>query len=122
MVIKNTRFLTDKEKEIIASLIDGSDHKWAALKEGLSSAKVSEMDDGGMGSLLFEGNSTKDRNIGNVIGNAEFIDSDGITVSIGLNVDEDHQLFELDVWKVDYSKLISFPKSSELKFKDRVEH
>ena len=120
--MKDTRLLTDKEKEIIAALIGASDPKWAYLKEGLSSVRVSEMDDGGMGSLLFEGKDTKDRKLGNVIGNAEFDDRDGTPVSLGLNIDEDNQLFELDVWKVDYSRLISFPNACELKFQDMTKY
>ncbi len=114
--MKKTRLLTDKEKEIITALIDGSDPEWAFLKEGLSSAKVSEMDDGGMGSLLFEANDTKDRKVWNVVGNAEFDDRDGTPVSLGLNIDQNEKLFELDVWKVDYSKLISFPDPDQLRF------
>ncbi len=119
--MKKDRPLTDKEKEIIAALIDGSDPKWTYLKENLSEARVSEMDDGGMGSLLFESKHNRGRGIGGitVIGDAEFYDSDGTIVSLGLNLDEYYELYELDVWKIDYSPLINFPEVSDLKFTDR---
>ncbi len=39
-----------------------------------------------------------------------FVDEDGIDIIVSLNVDEKGILYELDVWKVDYSKRISaFP-------------
>jgi len=116
--MKKFRPLTDKEKEIITALIDGSDPKWAYLKEDLSDAKVSEMDDGGMGSLLFECKHNRGRGGRDitVIGNAEFQDGDGTIVSLGLNLDQYNELYEFDVWKVDYSPLINFPEVSDLKF------
>jgi hypothetical protein len=61
------------------------------------------MNDGGMGSLRFVGSA--DRRFGKCIGEAEFDDLDGVPVSVALNVDQYGQLFELDLWKVDFSPL-----------------
>ena len=33
---------------------------------------------------------------------------DGIDVIVSLNIDQDDFLYELDVWKVNYEKVISF--------------
>jgi hypothetical protein len=69
---------------------------------------VCPMDDGEMGSLyLFpKGIITKDRIIGVQVSDFQFTDSDGIEVIASLNLDENGNLFELDLWKTDFSKLI----------------
>ena len=48
----------------------------------------------------------------------EYYDDDGIAVSIGLNLDDSGELYELDVWKVNDTPLISWPKIDELEFKN----
>lgn len=110
------RKLTSKEKAIVNALIIAGDPKWSHLTKHLSSVKVIEMEDGGMGSLLFFNGKNEDRKLGHVVNQAEFIDSDDIIVSIALNLDEDGQLFELDFWKVNFEKLINMPSPSQLKF------
>lgn len=60
------------------------------------------MNDGGMGSLLFESSSTN-RRYGADIAQIQLQDEDGIPVVITLVIDQFNQLFELDVWKVDFS-------------------
>jgi len=116
-MIKNTRYLSDKEIDIIVALIDAGNSNWFHLKKALSSIIVTDMNDGDMGSVQFEAISSKVRKLGVVVSEAEFIDSDGITVSIVLNLDEENRLFELDIWKVDFNKLLTLPDVTELKFK-----
>jgi hypothetical protein len=72
---------------------------------------VQTMDDGGMGSLLlFLGNSpTDDRHFGKEIAEFSFEDTDGVLVSVALNIDNFGNLFELDVWKVNNSPTLAFP-------------
>ncbi len=72
---------------------------------------VQTMDDGGMGSLLlFLGvTPTDDRHFGKEIAEFSFEDTDGILVSVALNIDNFGNLFELDVWKVNYSPTLAFP-------------
>lgn len=43
------------------------------------------------------------------------MDSDGILVDFEITTDEDNELFELDLWKVDFSKLLSYPQLNEIK-------
>ena len=117
-MIVNARNLTPKELDITTALIDAGDPKWHSLKDTLPAALVSEMNDGEMGSLKFIKESDKDRKLGHVINEAEYIDDDGVTVSIALNLDEDSDLYELDIWKVDFSKLINLPNKDDLKFLD----
>jgi hypothetical protein len=49
---------------------------------------------------------------------AKYIDSDGKDVAITLTMDENGQLLDLDFWKVDFSKLITYPKPESLFFED----
>jgi len=47
---------------------------------------------------------------------AKYIDSDGKEVAITLTMDEAGQLLDLDFWKVDFSKLLVYPKPEDLFF------
>lgn len=76
---------------------------------------VSPMKDGNMGSLyLFpEGIINMERHMGRKVSESIFIDEDGVDVIVSLNVDEDNKLFELDIWKTNFDRLIVFPKVIE---------
>lgn len=39
----------------------------------------------------------------------QFDDDDGVPILTSLNIDQDGKLFELDIWKVDYSPVIKYP-------------
>lgn len=77
-------------------------------KDGLL---VRPMDDEGMGSLyLFpQGKVIEGRVLGEQISDFQFTDLDGIEVIASLNVDNNGNLFELDIWKTDFGKLLKFP-------------
>ena len=49
------------------------------------------------------------RKFGRQISDFQFTDVDGIEVIASLNVDSDGNLFELDIWKTDFGKLIELP-------------
>lgn len=57
--MSDLRRLTKQEKDIISAMIDAGDPKWHHLKNLLATIMVSEMNDGGMGSLLFEGDDDR---------------------------------------------------------------
>ena len=65
------------------------------------------MDDGGMGSLKFAGG--EDRSLGSCIVEAEYLDRDGVPVSIALNSDTNGLLYEFDMWKVDFAPIQEYP-------------
>lgn len=73
------------------------------------------MNDGGMGSIKFVGPDTTAQKYGSTIAEAEFYDDDGVTVSTALFLDQYGKLFELDIWKVDFSPLRRYPAVSEIK-------
>lgn len=69
--------------------------------------EVSDMDDGGMGSLRL--NHNEGRRFGKDLIQAQYFDRDGTLVLVTLVEDHTHELLELDMWKVDFSPLIFFP-------------
>jgi len=77
-------------------------------KEGLL---VRSMDDDGMGSLhLFpQGQVSDERVFGKRVSEFQFKDLDGVEVIVSLHIDNNGSLFEQDVWKTDFGKLLSFP-------------
>lgn len=60
-------------------------------------------------SLLPKGISEDDRLFGQQISEYMFKDEDRIDVIALLNVDKNGNLFELDMWKTDFSPLIKIP-------------
>lgn len=76
----------------------------------LSQLKVSDMDDGKMGSvLLFVNGRFEERRASNFISEFEFDDEDGIPVLVSLYSDPSGVISELDIWKVNYQPLIRIP-------------
>lgn len=74
---------------------------------------VIPMKDGEMGSISFDlqGNNAR----ASQIAAGTFQDKDGVLVDFELTVDKEGNLFELDFWKVDFSKLITFPNLQDLR-------
>ena len=80
----------------------------------LESLKLEPMDDGGMGSHQFQ-SSELDRRMGSMAAECGFTDSDGIPVLASLLLDQNGQLFELELWKADFSPLCDWPKDIDLR-------
>ena len=100
---------TFQEERLLEHLIKISSSPIPAnWNEGLL---VSPMHDGGMGSLLLvpQRERRTERRFGKQVSEWQFHDQDGVTVIASLYVDTDGCLFELDMWKTDYSRLIRFP-------------
>ncbi|MBB4037101.1 hypothetical protein GGR21_003016 [Dysgonomonas hofstadii] len=73
---------------------------------------VLPMIDGGMGSLFLlpqRYDKNEKRLFGKQASDIQFQDIDGITVIVSLNTDKKGELYELDIWKTDYSPLIEIP-------------
>lgn len=76
------------------------------------SLMVTPLNDDGMGSLrlepheLVQPNRKMDRRVSEYI----FKDADGVDVIASLNLDTNSELFELDLWKTDFSRLIALPQ------------
>ena len=78
---------------------------------------VSSMDDGGMGSLKFASEANA-RGYGATIAACEFEDTDGVLVSAILNLDESGLPFEVDVWKVDFTPVLTWPEPMAIRASD----
>lgn len=87
----------------------------AGLKQIPCTLRLKSMNDGEMGSLLFENLDRIDRRLGETVAKCYFEDSDGTLVSATLNLDQHGALFELDMWKVDFSKLQRWPLKEEIR-------
>ncbi len=113
------RDLRDEERRLIERLAKGAPLESLVLAQ-LEKAFVADMNDGGMGSLRFNENDERTGPVRiKTVGEAEFLDSDGVPVQLFLDLDEDDKLYELDMWKVDYSPLQRYPHPDDLRF-DRM--
>jgi hypothetical protein len=74
---------------------------------------VYDLNDGGMGSIKFTNNDQ--RLYSEDILEVNYIDSDSTPVVISLTLDDEGNLFELDFWKVNFEKLLRYPKPNEIK-------
>ena len=106
------RQLKPEQYALLKFMLDQSER--TDLVDKLGSAIVTDMADGGMGSLRFI-RSTPQR-MGGVLCEAETSDSDNIPLVISINLDKEDHLFELDIWKVNYTSLQTYPSPSTLKF------
>jgi hypothetical protein len=105
---RTPRHLSSGEKVLISRMVHGTIFEARVLRE-LAHAVVEDMAEGGMGSIRFRGSRQGERLFGQQIAEASFLDDDGIDVSATLNLDQNGELFELDVWKVNNSKLHRYP-------------
>jgi len=110
------RKLRKEEVDLITAMARHSSKSNEVLRS-LSDRLVEDMKDGGMGSLRFKDADNRERRFGKKIAEAEFTDEDGIPVSAVLNLDDNGELFELDIWKVDFSALKRYPRPEELRQK-----
>jgi len=103
------RKLKTEELDLILSLLkDKASNK--AIIDNLHNRMVEEMDDGGMGALLFLSDNEENRTFGEEIAEISLLDSDGVPVSFALYLDNEGDVFELDVFKADSSPLKQFPR------------
>jgi hypothetical protein len=109
--MESNRKPTKDEKRLIEFLVHkASIHFPCHWKTNLL---VQQMNDDGMGSLyLFpNGIMVNNRLFGECVSEHIFLDKDGIEVIVSLNVDQHGDLYELDIWKTDFSPLICIPKT-----------
>jgi hypothetical protein len=108
------RYLNGSECKLVRAMLDGKDFQANELDRRLACALVEDMQDGGMGSIRFLRTGTSGRVSCKAIAEAEYIDDDGVLVSIVLNIDDDEALHELDFWKVGFSPLRRYPLPSDV--------
>jgi hypothetical protein len=102
------RKLKKKERDLIEFMLK-NDRVYNNIINGLSKSIIREMDDGKMGSLRFIHDDGLIRSFGKEIVSISILDLDMVPVSFAINVDNYGDLFELDVFKGDFSPLKQFP-------------
>ncbi|MGD9616705.1 MAG: hypothetical protein AB7H90_16110 [Alphaproteobacteria bacterium] len=112
------RPLRGKELALVKKLLAGTRCETKARAQ-LDEASVQDMPDGGMGSIRFVQGTSEERMFGEEIAEGLFHDADGVPVSVGLNIDQFDDLFELDLWKVDFSPLIRYPDANDIEIIER---
>ncbi|MFZ5637843.1 MAG: DUF6984 family protein [Pseudomonadota bacterium] len=100
------------ELRLIGFLIAKAE-KFSPAEEWQHELRVQDMKDGGMGSLVIfrDERIREDRQFGGKISECQFEDADGTPVIASLNIDQNGDLFELDVWKTSFDRLIRIPES-----------
>lgn len=105
----NTRPLTADETDLLNLLLSHKKPQYAELEIHFSNS-VTTLDDGAMGSFLFSNDTNETRPL-KIIPIAEYLfhDKDSIPVLATLYSYSDGQLYELDIWKADFSPLLAYP-------------
>ena len=101
------RTLTSQELDLVRHMLAGVPDG-ESIGGDLSSRLVREMNDGGMGSLRFVSDEPAGK-AGREIAKATFNDADGTLATVSLFLDRLGHLYELDIWKVDFSPLQRIP-------------
>lgn len=98
-----------QEERLLEILIEKS--SVALPKNWKKGLLVCSMNDGEMGSLrLFpQGQISLNRSFGEQVSDVHFRDIDGVNVIASLNLDNEGNLFELDIWKTNFEKLLKLP-------------
>jgi hypothetical protein len=100
--------LTEAESLLLRGLVkDHPDHH--RLLAQIDQAQVVSLADGDMGSLRFV-STRAERALGHLAAEVTFTDIDGVEGSIQVNLDDVGDLFEVDIWKVDFSPLREIPQ------------
>lgn len=105
------RRLSGDEIRLVQVLLSVAESKIEA--QSLTSQLVMEMDDGGMGSLRFLELSDPDSSAVQAAA-VMFTDADEVTVWATLFTNQRGELYELDLFKGDFSPLIAIPSVSEI--------
>lgn len=106
------RKMNKAEISLVKNLLEMSSIK-SMDQISLDDMLVESLSDGKMGSLRFF-SSNADRKLGQCAAEVDFKDEDNVTVSVVLNLDNYGELFELDIWKVDFTKLLRWPKFEDI--------
>lgn len=105
------RPLAEGEREIILAMIPHN-KRLSATAAILGNAQVRDLDDGGMGSIRFIRPDERRRE--SALAHAQYLDADGVLVTIELTADQYGDLFELDFWKVNFGRLARYPRPQDL--------
>ena len=99
------RKLRTEERNLVQLLLDQSEYSFE-----IEDIDVIDMKDGNMGSITFLSEDLlDDRCMAKTIAEMSFKDEDSTLISVSLNIDCKGYLFELDIWKVDFTEVKKYP-------------
>jgi hypothetical protein len=105
--MQQNRRITNDEVKVLEYLLKLANFP---VPIGIKLMTVRSLEDGGMGSFLILENPKlfeETRKFGAQISEFQYIDDDNVPVLVSLNVDSNGGLFEVDIWKADYSPVLS---------------
>lgn len=105
------RLIRAEEAALVRRLLEFAGPARQYLLEQLEAAEVFPADDKGMGSIRFalgdgEAEETAARGVA--------VDSDGVELDIGLEINARGYLFALRIWKLDHSAVKQFPAPEDV--------
>ena len=101
------RSLTIPEKNFLRELL----RTISLPTENIDEIKVKPLNDEGMGSLfIISDKKEEDRKFEGVLFQQQFVDVDEVPILVTLHADQYGDLFELDIWKADFSPVIKYPQ------------
>jgi hypothetical protein len=106
------RYLRDEEKYLLSFLLSKR-KDFPLIEQQIAHGRVRDLCDGGMKSVEFW--SPEKRSFGATLLKAEYLDEDGVPLSIAINADSQGLLYEVDLWKVDFSPLKLYPQPEFVK-------
>jgi len=102
----------DGRRELLKALAYRCCKMSPEMERIVKSAVLVNLDDGGMGSFFLEyANRGRSEDVAVT---AEYVDDDGILTNISLYVDEDGLPTEVEIWKINFESLISYPSHNRL--------
>lgn len=104
------RPLEEKEANLVKCLLKNTNYEHLDL----SGRMVEDMEDGGMGSIKFIASDDQQGRSAKQVAELLFEDSDNIPISVSVNVDQYGDLFELDIWRVDFNPVQRYPDCSRV--------
>lgn len=100
--------MTIEETKLIIWMLRDTE-EGADIIKTLNEIYVSEMRDGGMGSLKVSIEGVDERTFGRELVSVDLIDSDQVPLFISVNLDSNGNFFELEIFKGDFSALRKIP-------------
>lgn len=83
------------------------------ILDKLENCLVRDLKDNEMGSVEFVTNSAM-RRVDRAI-TKEFLDKDGVVISVSVNIDQFGDLYEVDIWRVDFFPVQSYPAPENIR-------
>jgi hypothetical protein len=106
-VTESARTMHEVELRLVKRLLRDTPNA-AQLAKTINDLQVIDADDGGMGSFTVVSTRRQPR-VASQLAELTFNDVDNVPVSVTLNVDQFGELFELDVFKGDFSPVHQIP-------------